>query len=288
VKKTLFVSFSGGRTSAYMVWWLLNNKAAEYDLRFVFANTGLEHEKTLDFVHRCDQEWGLNLTWVEAVVSMVHGVGITHKVVDYKTAARKGEPFEQFIRFAGVPNAAFNQCSERLKAMPMEHYRKMLGFKRKHPTAIGIRPDEVDRMSPTAEINGLVYPLITMHPDNPMPTKEFMRHWWDKQDFDLDLPEHYGNCVTCWKKSDRKLMTIAKHEPEYFEFFDRMEREHSTLKCDEKPRYFFRRHRATQDILAASKLPFKEFVDHMPELQLGMFDPMDMESDCGAESCEIQ
>ena len=317
MKKTLFVSFSGGRTLAYMCWWLLDNKADEYDLRFVFANTGLEHENTLDFVDRCDREWGLNLTWVEAVTSMEHGVGVTHKVVNYETAARNGEPFEQFIRFAGIPNAAYNQCSERLKAMPMEHYRQSQGFTRKHPTAIGIRADEIDRMSPTAKENGLVYPLILWT----QTTKAEIRHWWAQQPFDLDLPEHLGNCVTCWKKSDRKLLTIAKHEPERFAFMDRMEREHSHLKAEvtcpkcsgtglrlvgygagsesakclmckgrgtvTQPRVFFRRHRTAREVLAEAQKPFKEFVDHMPELQMGMFDPIDLEDDCGS-GCEIQ
>ena len=37
-KETMFVSFSGGRTSGYMCRWLLDNKADEYDFIFVFAN----------------------------------------------------------------------------------------------------------------------------------------------------------------------------------------------------------------------------------------------------------
>ena len=64
MKETLFVSFSGGRTSAYMCWWLLKNKSDEYDFIFVFANTGQEHEKTLEFVNECDKRFGLNLVWL--------------------------------------------------------------------------------------------------------------------------------------------------------------------------------------------------------------------------------
>ena len=283
MKKTLFVSFSGGRTSGYMCHWLLENKADEYDFIFVFANTGQEDDKTLDFVDKCDKAFDLKLTWVEAVVNPEHGKGIRHKVVNYETAARKGEPFEAFIAKSGVPNAAYNQCSERLKALPMEDYRKSLGFNAKHPTAIGIRSDEIDRMSPNAKKNGLIYPLCIWT----QVTKADIRHWWAEQDFDLEIPEHYGNCVTCWKKSDRKLLTIAKHDPERFDFFRRMEDEHRRVRAGNKDRVFFRRHRSVEDIIRASKEPFKEFTDHMPELQLGMFDPIDIEEGCG-QGCEIE
>jgi len=281
-KETLFVSFSGGRTSGYMCHWLLENKADEYDLRFVFANTGIEHENSLDFVDRCDKEFKLDLTWVEAVVNPEHGKGIRHKIVTYETAARKGEPFEAFIAKSGVPNKAYNQCSGRLKEFVMNSYRRELGFRSNHQTAIGIRSDEFDRMSDRADELGLIYPLVRWT----IATKASVRHWWAVQSFDLDLPEHLGNCVTCWKKSDRKLMTIAKHEPERFEFFARMEREHSHIKCDEKPRLFFRRHRSAQDILAEAQQPFIEFKDEMPEYQLDMIG-LDAESDCGATTCEI-
>ena len=58
-KDVMFVSFSGGRTSGYMCQWLLENKSDQYDFIFVFANTGLEHEKTLEFVDKCDKHMEL-------------------------------------------------------------------------------------------------------------------------------------------------------------------------------------------------------------------------------------
>tara|TARA_B100000446_G_scaffold185938_3_gene211044 strand:+ start:2012 stop:2875 length:864 start_codon:yes stop_codon:yes gene_type:complete len=283
-KETLFVSFSGGRTSAYMCWWLLENKADEYDLIFVFANTGQEHEKTLEFVDRCDREFGLNLVWVEAVVHHGEKKGCTHRIVTFETASRAGEPFEEVIKKYGIPNATFLNCNRELKINAMWSYKRSIGFRAKHLSAIGIRVDEIDRMSPTAKSDGLLYPLISMKPT----TKAEIRHWWAQQEFDLDIPEHLGNCVTCWKKSDRKLMTIARHEPERFEFFDRMERTYPDAGAGGGGRVFFRRHRSSQDIIASSKIPFVEFVDHMPELQLKIgfeIDELDIESGCG-ESCE--
>ena len=52
--ENLLVSFSGGETSAFMAQWL-NNHYEEYGYKnivFVFANTGLENEQTLEFVER--------------------------------------------------------------------------------------------------------------------------------------------------------------------------------------------------------------------------------------------
>ncbi len=280
----MFVSFSGGRTSGYMCHWLLENKADRYDFIFVFANTGLEHENTLKFVDQCDRHFGLNLVWVEAVVHKGR-IGCTHRIVNYKTAARRGEPFEDVIEKYGIPNQDYPHCTRELKLNPIFSYKRYYGFPANHPMAIGIRSDEVDRISPTAKENGLVYPLVTMT----QATKDNVRHWWIQQDFDLDLPEHLGNCVTCWKKSDRKLLTIAKHEPERFVFCNEMELTHARsghTGKEYKDRVFFRRHRSGIDILIESRTPFVEFKDELPALQLGMFDPVDIESDCGG-GCEI-
>jgi len=279
-----------------MCRWLLDNKP-DTKLIFTFANTGLEHEKTLEFVDRCDREWGLNVVWLEAIVNPEKGKGIRHKVVNFETASRKGEPFEAHIEKSGIPNKNYNQCSERLKQFVMDSYRRSLGFKPNHQTCIGIRSDEADRVSSKAPVFGLVYPLVNL----PFATKEYIRHWWAEQPFDLDLPEHLGNCVTCWKKSDRKLLTIAKHEPERFEFFMDWEARFSHLgafetirdadgnEVGQKPtrRYFFRCNRSVAEVLAEARSPFKEFKDDMPPLQGGMFiDELDREEDCGS-GCEI-
>ena len=53
------VSFSGGRTSAYMLWRILHAHGGALPPDFVvaFANTGREREETLRFVHECGARW---------------------------------------------------------------------------------------------------------------------------------------------------------------------------------------------------------------------------------------
>ena len=282
-KPVLFVSFSGGRTSGYMCWWLKKYASKFFKLIFVFANTGLEHEETLIFVDKCDKDFDLKLVWVEAVVNDGR-VGSTHRVVNFESASREGEPFEAVIEKYGIPNPDYPHCNRELKLAPIKSYKKSIGYRRDHLTAIGIRSDEMDRISIDADKDGLIYPLICWQPT----TKEEIRHWWKGQGFDLDLSEHLGNCKTCWKKSFRKLMTTAKHTPEEFEFFYRMEEMHGNTGAGDQKRVFFRDYKTAKDIIAMSKQPFIEFVDYMPELQLRLIediDELDKESDCGA-SCE--
>ena len=283
--KDLTISFSGGRTSAYMCWYLINYKKTEYNLHFVFANTGQEHESTLKFVDQCDKFFGLNLTWVEAVVNPLPNKGTTHKIVTYETAARNGEPFEEVIKKYGIPNQTFQPCNRELKMQPMRSLRLSIGLKYA-ATAIGIRADECDRINPeTADKNNLVYPLAFWSPT----TKEQVRHFWASQPFDLEIPEHYGNCKTCWKKSDRKLYTIAKEHPEFFDFFDEMENKYRDAGAGDQQRVFFRGHRTAKNIIEESKSfpDHKKFTDVMPELQLDFFGLDQAGGACGSESCEI-
>lgn len=60
MKEKYQISFSGGRTSAYMTKMLIDNLGDVYDFIVTFANTGLEDEKTLQFVKNCDDYFGFN------------------------------------------------------------------------------------------------------------------------------------------------------------------------------------------------------------------------------------
>lgn len=277
MKEKIVVSFSGGKTSAYMSAHLKREYADKYDFIFIFANTGQECEETLQFVDKCDKAFGLNLVWVEAVVNPQHGKGITHKVVDFITASRRGEPFEAHIAKSGIPNANKPQCSDRLKAYPIEHYKKVHGLKGvRH--CIGIRKDEERRKSAWGVKNyNLIYPLCDWFETD----KQDVNDFWDEMPFTLELEEHQGNCATCWKKSDKKLWLLALEEPHKFEFMARMEEEYQEVKPNDNgtPRVFFRRNRSVQDI-------FNECADMEPARLRAMIGyAPDEDSGC-SESCE--
>lgn len=276
MKEKIVVSFSGGKTSAYMSQWLIKEHGHKYEFVFIFANTGQECEETLIFIDKCDKEFGLKVVWIEAVVNPIHGKGITHKVVNFKSAARNGEPFEAFIAKSGIPNANKPQCSDRLKALPIEHYKKTNGLKGlRH--CIGIRKDEERRKSKNPALYNLIYPLCDWVDVDKLDVNIF----WEMQDFTLELKEHQGNCKTCWKKSDKKLWLLTLESPEKFNFMREMERKYQHVKPndDKKPRVFFRKHRSVNDLFKESELMDEYTLNRL----IGYKD--DQDSGCG-ESCE--
>jgi len=288
MKKKLLVSFSGGETSAYMAQWLWKNRRDEYDMVFVFANTGQENEQTLEFVQKCSDHFGFPVVWIEGVHHPQVGKGTEHRVVDFATASRNGEPFETFISVYSIPNQANPQCTNELKSYPIKSYARSLGW-RKYHTAIGIRIDEFDRMSAKAKARRLIYPLIS---EQPM-TKQKINFWWSQQPFRLELKGYEGNCKWCWKKSDPKLIRIAQEHPEHFAFPAAMEAKYenyfpahkAAARIDEgKPVpssiRFFRGNRSAADILAlAASTPDQPIADDAANMnvQSGLFD----------ESCEV-
>jgi hypothetical protein len=243
-KPRLLVSFSGGRTSAFMSRLLKMCYADQYELLFVFANTGQEHENTLIFVDRCDTEFDLNLVWVEADV--VHGErkSTGFRQVTFETASRAGEPYEQVIQKYGIANRNFPHCNRELKLRPIYAYTSSIGWKRgTFKCAVGIRADEPKRVKKE------VYPLVHWHPVD----KQDINDWWEDQPFNLELPERLGNCTWCWKKSDRKHFANIDDCPEIYDFPRRMERQypHHGAGSTGEGKVFFRLGRSTDQLFAA-------------------------------------
>lgn len=278
----LHIAFSGGRTSAYMTKITLDRWKDKYNkIVVVFANTGQENEETLQFVKNCDENFGFKTIWVEAEVNKEKGKGTSHRIVNFETASRDGRPFEDVIKKYGIPNQTWQICSRELKEATVRSYLRSIEWKRKdYFSAIGIRSDEVHRISANMIKQRVIYPLIEDFPT----IKPHIIHWWSKQSFDLELREHQGNCKWCWKKSKRKLLTLAVESPDIFDFPDRMEKQYGHIGHEKSPRVFFRNRESTQDILNQSKLPFNKWVES-PYHQDIFIDMFDAPGGC-SESCE--
>ncbi len=297
MNKKLLISFSGGRTSAYMTWWLLNEWKArhEYDIVVVFANTGKEKKQTLDFVKKCDEVFGFNTVWIEAVTNPINKYGVKARVVTYDTADRKGKVFEDVIKKHGIPNTKYPHCSRQMKEEAIRAYGRSIGWiGKKYQTAIGIRSDEPSRLNwKNAKKKNLVYPFATMK----KVVKNDVNTFWLSQSFDLELKSYEGNCDFCWKKSFRKLMTIAKEEPQLLDWWKEMQDKYGEFIPDSRkdneniklPIRFFRDNQTVEDIIEESNFPFEHARDESKDIDKYIRKPWhdDFDGDQGCtESCE--
>lgn len=291
LKDKLLVSFSGGETSAYMLWWILKNWTSKYEIKVVFANTGQENEETLLFVQKCSEYFNVEVVWVEAVVNPENRKGTTHKVVNFETASRNGEPFEAVIAKYGIPNPATPHCNREMKLNAINSYMKSIGWK-KYYSAIGIRVDEFDRMNAKRKERRLLYPLIS---EKPM-SKAKINQWWSLQPFRLNLKGYQGNCKTCWKKSDAKLYTLINENKSQFDFFEQMEKKYGSFIPDSRIKLmkergeeiptrtnFFRKNRSVADLVKEAENFKRIITDDSQTLdnQIDLFDLLE------EESCDI-
>ena len=121
------ISFSGGRTSAYMLWRILQAHGGTLpdDVVVCFANTGKEMPETLDFVEECSQRWSVPITWLE-YRPKIEGKK-QFAVVTHATASRNGDPYEAVITDRNyLPNPVTRFCTVELKIRPMHKYLRCL------------------------------------------------------------------------------------------------------------------------------------------------------------------
>lgn len=306
MKEKLLISFSGGRTSAMMTKYLLDNHKNKYDFVVVFANTGHERQATLDFVDKCDREFGFNTIWIEAVTPKEKGKGTYCKIVDYNTAYRNvlkngNDPFEMFISKFGLPDIKNPNCSRELKKQCIRAFmRDNLGFtKINYYTALGIRSDEPKRLNwDRAKKEKIKY-----FAEFGNVTKSKVNEFWAKQSFDLKIKSYEGNCILCWKKSNRKLYTIIREGIinndlellEEIKWIENMEKKYGNINRDgsERNNVMFRNSMSIFDMVEESEyLEISEFAkdeSHIIDsaLQLSLWNnELDMNSGC-VESCEV-
>lgn len=229
------VSFSGGRTSAFMLFMVLLNNSSEDIAKYlliIFANTGKEHPATLDFVRECAERWAVPIVWLE-----FRDDDAGFAVVDYATASRQGEPFEALIRKRKyLPNPVTRFCTIDLKIRIIHKYLRSLGLSTEaEPVDMmtGIRADEPRRVvkirnrKSTSESKWatMVMPLA----DAGVGAQD-VTAFWAAQPFDLMLTTINGrtlegNCDLCFLKGAKQVYSIIASDRPKALWWARMESE---------------------------------------------------------------
>ena len=212
------ISFSGGRTSAYMLHRIMEaNGGLPERCAVVFANTGREMPQTLDFVAEVGHRWGVPIVWVE---DAARGGDALFDIVSHNSASRDGAPFERLIeRKKSTPNQDRRFCTEHLKILPARRYLMSLGW-RAWTNAIGIRADEAQRVKPSPDKRvSRWFPLTSAGV-----SKTDILKFWARQPFDLTVPKGFGNCDGCFLKSEAHLAALARDYPDRHAWWEEQER----------------------------------------------------------------
>jgi len=219
------ISLSGGRTSAYMLHRVLESNGGLPDCaRVMFANTGLEHEATLEFVRDIGEHWQVPIHWVEW-----RDTEQGYEIVNFDTASRNGEPYEALIRKRKyLPNPVTRFCTSELKIRAMHRHLRTFGWHDDDEgwdQFIGIRGDEPRRIakirargvstesSKESSKESMLMPLAEAGVG-----KSDVGNFWRQQPFDLKLPNtngvtKHGNCLLCFLKPGAQVFSLISEEP---------------------------------------------------------------------------
>jgi 3'-phosphoadenosine 5'-phosphosulfate sulfotransferase (PAPS reductase)/FAD synthetase len=212
------LSFSGGRTSGYLLWRTLQanpREVIEKWLTVCFANTGKEMEATLRYVQACGERWSVPIVWVE-----YRPDGAGWAVVDFDTASRHGEPFEALIRKRNyLPNPVARFCTVELKILRIADYMRSLGNE-EFEVLVGLRADEPSRIAKLrADPSGGTRGIERRAPLADAGVSRWdVSRFWNAQPFDLELPNHggttpEGNCDLCFLKHSAIVMSLIAKQP---------------------------------------------------------------------------
>ena len=222
IKEPTCISFSGGRTSGYMLYKILeaHNMSLPSDAYVTFANTGKEEEATLRFIQRCSDEWNVDIHWVEYTNDEP-----TFKKVTFETASRNGEPFEELIRKRQyLPNPVSRICTAQLKIRTINKYLRSLGWTdhNENEDWMGIRADEPRRAAKIKDKSRIPLAVSGVSAGD-------VGRFWDSQPFNLELPNingktMHGNCDLCFLKPGAQILSLIQEKPEKAVWWAKMEK----------------------------------------------------------------
>lgn len=228
------ISFSGGRTSAYMLRMILDAHGGKLpdDVHVAFFNTSKERAETLRFIHDCETHWNVRVHWLEwrkRNRGEPHANGFEE--VGFNSASRNGEVFAALIADRQMlPNPVTRFCTQQMKIRTGEMFMRSRGYER-WTNAVGLRFDEMHRVFKQIERNEkgnerytAVMPMATNAGGRV--TKAMVLSWWARQPFNLQLRGYEGNCDGCFLKSERSLKRLIRDNPGLADWWIEQERAH--------------------------------------------------------------
>lgn len=269
------VSFSGGRTSAYLVFLMEEKRKKEgIDVEYVFMDTGAEHPKTYKFILDVIKNLGISLTCLRPIINPELGIGTVYEIVSPESMCWDLSIWNSMTNKYGnpyAPNGGF--CTDRLKTTI---YRKYIKQYENVTTWLGIRIDEPKRLK---QKPGVKYLAEISRMD-----KTDIIGWWREMDFDLEIQEHLGNCVFCIKKGVNKVALAIKDEPELAKQWSEMTKTSRVMGWNDDGSPVTAMYRGKLDIDGISRL----YADiDRDELHQRMIHAKRFESGSCTESCEV-
>lgn len=207
------ISFSGGRTSAYMLRRILD-EGLQPDVHVLYANTGRERTETLDFIREIETRWAVPVRWLERDMGSEYGCApFKWRLVNFLTASRHARPFNELIRDRkGIPNPLARFCTQELKIRVMRDYMRDQDYE--HWTnVVGIRADEPRRIAKMRAPNRERWDIALPLADAGVSERDVME-FWARQPFDLKLRPYEGNCDLCFLKTPHKRQLIMRERPD--------------------------------------------------------------------------
>lgn len=261
------ISFSGGRSSAYMLKQILDAHGGVLpdDVNVCFANTGKEREETLRFVHECATRWDVHVHWLEYRAH--RGNRVTQfEEVGFNSASRSGEPFDALIAAkSGLPNWQARWCTSYLKVLVMFAFMESSGHPQKtYSEWTGLRADEGWRVAKMHGRNADDGRQCRAPLASAGVTVRNVRDFWNEQPFDLGLESGEGNCDLCFMKGKKLRSWLMRLWPDSSVWW--AGHEHSGRFFDRRTRY--------ADLSAAAA--------RSPDMLLGDVDQdEEFDSECG-------
>lgn len=213
------ISFSGGRTSGYMLWRVLEAREGIYlpdDVHVLFADTGKERDETYQFVDAVESHWPV----------------VIHRV------QRPGQFTQLITDRKFLPNPTMRFCTQELKIRPMRDWMLASGYE--HWTnVVGIRADEPRRVAKMRESNE----RRSERWDIALPLAEAgiieadVMAFWNTQPFDLQLRPHEGNCDLCFLKGYDKVRNLVRDRPDLAQWWADQEARIGGTFRDDRPSY---------------------------------------------------